>query len=249
MRRLLLALSLAGCRGESTTYIIEGAPSCVRSICEVTMSTVLTGTAANADFATGLTRPDSGEDPSVWSLVIENNLQEIEDREQALRVLAGVSSSKTKIIPVPLVRMFDPDYDSVATTWIRVISSGSDYWNGPSGGDTIYFEAPPLPVGAKITSVYAYLNGNGVGTLPSPMPTLTLTKNAFAVGGSTADSTVGSQADTTAVLATYNLVHLITISGLTETVADAASYRIQVTTSGSNSNCLLHALRIVVALP
>ncbi len=213
------------------------------------MSTVQTETAANAAFSAGLTMPVTSDPGTQWWQVWLNAFQQIGDREQALRILAGVTTSNTRPIPVPLIRSFDPDYDTEATTWIRTLSSGSDYWGGPSTGDSIHFEAPPLPIGSKITSVYAYLNGNGVGSLPSPMPTLTLTKNAFPVGGSTADTTVGSQADTTAVLATYNLVHLITISGLSETVVDAGSYRITMATSGANSSCQLHAIRMVVALP
>ncbi len=246
---LILSLLTFSCAARSIEQAQEERRGCVRALCESNMAKTFTETAADADFTTGQVYPVTGDVGPGWWDVLEASVQQGADRSQAIRKLAGVSDTNTRIISVPLVRMFDPDYDTDTTTWIRVLSAGSDYWNGPSGGDTIYFEAPSLPIGAKITSVYAYLNGNGVGTLPSPMPTLTLTRNRFGLGTDTVDTTIGTQADTTVVLAAYNLTHLITIAGLTETVTDTSSYRIELTTSGSNSNCLLHGIRIVISLP
>jgi hypothetical protein len=251
---LLVALSLVGCRGESTTYITEGAPSCVRSICEVTMSTTLTGVPADADFSTGLVRPDSGEDPSVWSLVLDNDLQKAEDRFQALQRLGGLNSGVTRLVAVPLW----PSLQNSSTRFTSGVAGGV-YWEQTSVASAgfLQFVVPPLPVGAVITQVIARWGNNFNTTLPiGTPPAVALTKSRIAVGttflsGIGDPVTIGTQADTTAVVATYKALHDITLS-VNETVSADAVYSVNFTgEDGANESTggVLAGILLTIGLP
>jgi hypothetical protein len=254
VRRLLLALSLVGCRGESTTCITEGAPSCVRSICEVTMSTTLTGVPADADFVTGLVRPDSGEDPPVWSLVLDNDLQQAEDRFQALQKLGGLNAGVTRLIHVPLW----PSLQNSSTRFTSGVAGGV-YWEQTSvaSAGLLQFAVPPLPIGVAIKAVTARWGNDFTSALAiGTPPTINLTKSRIAVGTAFVSGigdpvTIGSQADTTAVLATYQGLHDITLV-VNETVSVDAVYSVHFTgEDGANETTggILAGIILTVGLP
>lgn len=253
MRRLLFALALAGCRAESVSHISADA-SCVRAICESTMSTVITETAANADFGTGLTRPDNGEDPSVWSLVLEQMEQELGDRTQALQKLGGLNGSLTRTIHVPL----GTSIQNSSSRFTAGIASGI-YWNQSSVASAgfLQFAVPPLPVGTKITQVIARWGNSGTAALAIGTPPViglyksTITAGVTFINGVGNGSTVGTQADTTAVLATYQALHNITLT-LTETVSADAVYSVAFageTGANSSTTGVLAGILLTVALP
>lgn len=85
----------------------------------------------------------------------------------------------------------------------------------------LWFQLRELPIGRKITSVVAYwLNKNNTTLAVGTMPKVGLYKKSIAAGDgwAAAKTLVAEQADTTAVVATYKLVHTITIAALTETI-------------------------------
>lgn len=194
------------------------------------MSHALTETAANADFATGISMPDNGIDSfqdavDIW----ETAMQEHSDRLQALAKLAGLITGTQRKVYVPIAK----ELNNASTRFTYVFSSGAPYWQqsdvGSVGGLT--FEVPTLPIGAKITGAYAWWANNNNTTLPvGTMPTLTLKKIVFSAGAAadpgSLDATVASQADTTAVVATYKLQHKIEITGLSEVVTEDTSYQL-----------------------
>jgi hypothetical protein len=251
MRRLLLALSLVGCRGESTTYITEDVPSCVRSICEVTMSTVLTGTPANANFGTGLTRPDSGEDPSIWSSILEQQLQQIEDREQWLKLWLPTSRLLTVPIAYSLI--------NTSTRFDLTTSGGAHYWlqSSVASAGLLMFEVPWMPPGVVIKGAHAWIgNGSATNLTGLTKPTLELNKSVLTVGGdpivSNTEVSIGTASDATTVLATYQLLHKVEITGLSETVTDNTIYRVRFTgeTAGSATpNLAMSGIFVTVERP
>lgn len=221
------------------------------------MPTALTEVAANADFSTGLPVPANGDNGSLWGPQVITALQEVADRTQALSKESGVVMSGG--VPTKKVTVKTAQGDQLrtsVTSFAAVFSSGAHYWQQTSvaAAGAIDFEVPSLPIGSKITGVYAYVANTNNTTLPvGTMPILTLKKNVYSVGAAsdpgTYDSTVASQADTTAVVATYKLMHKIAITGLSETVAEDVVYRVMLEgETGANATTGLNLATIVVTL-
>lgn len=197
------------------------------------MASPLTENAANANFAVGLSAPDVGVDFTQECNTFRTaTLQQLADRSQAVAKLGGVVMAGgvvTSKILVPIavaLRNTGPNFT-------YVFSSGAHYWqqSSVSGAGAIDFEVPQLPIGSRITGAYCWWANNNNTTLPiTTMPALALKKNIYSTGAGSDpggyDSTVATQADTTAVVATYKLMHKIAITGLTEVVAEDVVYRV-----------------------
>lgn len=222
------------------------------------MSSALTENAANANFSVGLQAPDVGVDfTTECNLLRTGSLQQLCDRSQAQAKLDGLvmsGSTPTKKIIVPTAQ--GNQLRTSITSFAYVFSSGAHYWQQTSvaAAGAIDFEVPSLPIGAKITGAYALVANTNNTTLPvGTMPILTLKKNVYTVGAAadpgTYDSTVSSQADTTAVVATYKLMHKIAITGLSEVVAEDVVYRVMLEgETGANSTTGLNLATIVITL-
>jgi hypothetical protein len=219
------------------------------------MTTALTETPANADFSTGLAVPSNGTDSALWGPEVVSAFQEIADRTQALAKLSAAVMSggvPTKKVLVPIGYQLRTSITSFA----YVFSSGAPYWQQTSvaAAGAIDFEVPQLPIGAKITGAYAWWANTNNTTLPvGTMPILSLKKNIYSVGSGadpgTYDTTVASQADTTAVVATYKLMHKIAITGLSEVVAEDVHYRVMLEgETGANSTTGGNLAMIVMTL-
>ncbi len=246
MRRLLLAFALFGCRAESVSHITVDAP-CVRAICESTMSTVITETAANADFATGLTIPDSGEDPSVWSLILEQQIQKIGDRTQALRILAGANTSGQIERSLPLTIGWQ---ESGSEQFALTLSSNHLYWVNDDITGSIGLHFPiDVPVGIKLVSIKARLDGGAfTGTShasnPNTMPALTLLRQTDGV-----DTSVGTQSDTSVNAAAYDVAHDVTLT-VNHTILTNTHYFLKLTgeSGGTAANNKLTVLGLSMLL-
>ncbi len=198
------------------------------------MPTALTENAPDADFATGLAVPANGDDSVDWFPLLIAGAQQICDRSQALAKLAGAAMSggvATRKVMVPLAS--GDALGNSSSQFTFVFSSGAHYWQqtAVASAGKITFEVPQLPIGAKITGAYAWWANNNNTTLPvTTMPTLTLEKNVYSAGSGAdpgaENTTVATQADTTAVVATYKLMHKIAITGLSEVVAEDVVYRV-----------------------
>lgn len=205
------------------------------------MSSALTETATNADFGTGLIAPDVGADFTTECNTTRSAFQEIVDRSQALRLLSGVvmaSGLATKKVMVPIGYALRN-----AGEFTYVSSSGAHYYQQTSvaGVGNLQFEVPQLPIGSKITGAYAWwANPNNVALAVGTMPALALTKNVYSVGAGaspgTYDAAVASASDATAVVGTYQLMHKVAITGLSEVVAEDVVYRVGFTgETGANA--------------
>jgi hypothetical protein len=202
------------------------------------MTTALIENPANADFNTGLSVPVNGEAFLAACDAVVAAFQEGADRAQALAKLLGLTMSggiATRKILVPLAK----ELRNSSSVFTYVASSGAHYWQQSSVGvGGLQFDVPQLPIGAKITGAYAWWANASNTTLPvTTMPALALEKNIYSVGAGADpggyNSTVASQADTTAVVGTYQLMHKIAITGLSEVVAEDVVYRVLFT--GENS--------------
>lgn len=95
-----------------------------------------------------------------------------------------------------------------------------------------------LPDGATITSVSVVFMGNvpsvgpGFSAVPAGMPAFSFYKSDPTAGTS---SSLGTATDATAVLATFNAAHTVTLSGLTEVVDHSAHRNYLVDISGAFS--------------
>jgi hypothetical protein len=221
------------------------------------MPQALTEDATNADLDTGLQVPSNGDDSEDWAPTLIAGSQQLADREQALAQLGGVVMSgglATRKVVVPVGE--GNQLRSSITSFAYVFSSGAHYWQQTSvaAAGAITFEVPPLPIGATITGAYCFVANDSNTTLPvGTMPTLRLLKNVYTVGAAADpggyDATVASQADTTALSATYKLMHKIAITGLSEVVAADVVYRITLEgETGSNSTTGLNLATMVIEL-
>lgn len=92
-----------------------------------------------------------------------------------------------------------------------------------------------LPHGATLTGLSVWLGVTGHANLPANMPSIQVKKKT---AGGTVTNIGASTVDPSALVATYNAVHAIAISGLSE-VIDLSTYRYTVeltAESGTNSS-------------
>jgi hypothetical protein len=213
------------------------------------MSTVITETAANADFATALTRPDSGEDPSVWSLILEQHIQKVADRTQALRILSGANTAGQVERSIQLTNA----WIEASAQFESVLSSEHLYWSNTNVSSSIGLHYPlDVPVGLKIVSITARLDGgaftgNTHAALPATMPALKLLRQVDGV-----DSTVATQSDTSVNTGAYDVAHSVTLT-LNHTILTGNHYFLKVTGEGGanaeNSHLVLLGLSMLLAVP
>lgn len=107
-----------------------------------------------------------------------------------------------------------------------------------------------VPKNAVIKSVTAHVIGAaGHAALPGTMPTLTLYRKDTGTQGNATN--IGSQADASGSTGAYQVVHSITIGGLSEVVAHDSGNRNYLTfegEAGSNSAVNLRLLGLVVVV-
>lgn len=191
------------------------------------VTTALTENAANADFTTGLPVPQAGIDdfPTAAAFLATASLQELADRSQALAKFLGVASNQIvraiPLLPMPALgdASFTPSTSgSVPTKAVVYVQSDT------SGAGYLGFSLDPLPVGAKIVSLTAFVQGS-VGAahagLPGTLPSLSLIRQQ-AAGVVQVGSTQG---DTSASQAAYDASHQIVLT-LGQTVVSAYSYSV-----------------------
>jgi hypothetical protein len=220
------------------------------------MSTTLTETASDADFGTGLLVPQPGVDQTSDAVVIlkDNSLQQLADRSQAIQKLSGLNGVLTRTVHVPL----NVALQNSSSRFTSGLASGI-YWEQTSVASVgaLEFAIPPLPVGAKITQVIARWGNDFNTTLAiGTPPAISLRKSGIATGvtfvsGIGNPTTIGTQSDTTAVVATYKALHNITLS-VAETISADAVYIVRFTgETGSNSvtGGILAGVLLTVALP
>jgi hypothetical protein len=187
------------------------------------MAHTLSETHGNANFGTGLTVPDNGDSGSTWWGVLIAAYQQIVDRLQRLRLW---------VPDAPTVRVVLSDALQVGTRFVFASETSGLTWRQDDVASVgeLQFELRNLPVGRKITGVTAYwLNKNNAVLPVTSMPTVELLKHSVATGDAwtSAKTSVGSQADTTAVVATYRLMHAISLTGLSETIAEDTEYYVK----------------------
>jgi len=196
------------------------------------MAHALTEDSTNADLDTGVSVPDNGDSGSIWWDNLIATIQQLADRTQRT-----IWTPDTQSIHVPMKPMAGD-----GTNFDLSLSSDKICYEQTTLSSTvgIYFAIPQLPAGRKITGVTAYWQ-NAVA----------LKKVIIAVGtASPNDTEVGVQADSTAVLADYQKVHTIALTGLNETIAEDAEYYIEFAgESGTNAELggKLWGLRVALA--
>ncbi len=257
-----IALSLlTGCGGSSTEEFNNSLqygdiPECLKPICEESMSKVLVQTPTDANFAAGPTYPVTGDSRTTWWSDVEGSIQESVDRDTAIQLLVGMNSGLTRKIHVPLNYAMQNSGPRFTAGF-----AGGVYWEQTSvtSAGFLQFAVPPLPVGAKISSVKARWGNNfqtvAATSIGTP-PTIALTKSRIAVGTTFVSGvgdpvTIGTQADTTAVLASYKALHDITLS-VSETVSEDAVYAVQFTgEDGANESTggVLAGIILTISLP
>lgn len=177
------------------------------------------------------------------------------NRAKSLATLIGFDGT-VRSLPIPL----DPVYNASAR-FTQGLTPCVD-WNQTSvaSAGELRFLVPALPVGAKILGVSAYWGNQfttnvAIGTMPS----VRLYKRVNSVGvaftnavGNGTEVTVGTATDGTGVLATYKLIHLISLTGLTQVIGEHDEYAIGFTgETGANSvtGGTLIGVRLQVGLP
>ena len=183
------------------------------------MSTVITESAGNANFGTGLTVPATGDPGSTWWNVYLAGKQQLADRTQWLKTWLPTSP----IIKIPIhVPFFNTSSRFTSYIGYHIQTSVASV-----GG--LQFELPPLPAGRKIQAVTArWGNPSTANIAIGTKPKITLLRSsAMSVGvdpSTIASSTVTSASDTTAVLATYQALHDFGPTGVAHTISDDYIY-------------------------
>jgi hypothetical protein len=197
------------------------------------MTTALTENHANADFTTGLAVPSNGTDSAVWSGEVVAAFQEIVDRTQRLKLFWNPDAP---VFRIPLTAGIDSGGNFAIN-----LSSNRTYWTQTSVagvGNVSFPLSGVLPVGRKVTGVDAYwFNANTVNVSIGTKPTISLYKGSITIGGTAGGSTlVSTVTDPTAVLGTYQTVHLISLTGLTEVIDTDEELYVKLTgETGANS--------------
>jgi hypothetical protein len=189
------------------------------------MSHVLTEAAASADFTTGLTVPDHGDDFDDSCDVVVADVQQIADRLQWLK---GWHATTPR---------FDVALHSLQNNSSR-FAGNTSFWEQSDVTSTggLYFNAVGLPIGRKITGAAVRVKNANTTTMPVGTPPAITLRKMGVVAGASASVLLGSATDATAVLATYQDWHEISITGLTETISADYIYRIFVTgETGANA--------------
>lgn len=189
------------------------------------MPTNLTENAANADFGTGLLVPQDTEDfTASCDIVTGSSFQELADRSQWLK---GWLADAPKItVPVTNAR------DNVGPRF-SVAPFAGYFQSSTADAGTIRFTVPALPIGRKIVAAGArWGNSQCTNVAIGTMPKLTLLKTDVSVGTSYVytvgnSATIGTFTDATAVLATYQGLHDIAITGLAETISADRVYLLE----------------------
>ncbi len=177
------------------------------------------------------------------------------NRAKSLATLIGFDGT-VRSLPIPLAPVYN-----ASTRFTQGLTPCID-WNQTSvaDGGTLRFLVPTLPVGSKILGASAYWgNQNTTNVAIGTMPRLQLQKRVNTVGvafvnavGNGTELTVGTATDATAVLATYKLIHLISITGLAVVIGEHDEYALDFrgeTGANSTTGGTLIGLRLQVGLP
>lgn len=215
---------------------------CINDYCNgPTMAHAQTDNPANANFTVGKTVPDNSESGTVWWNLILATVQQSSDREQWLKGWLADSPQRDVALNPSLntSSRFSPD-GGVPSSWQQI--SVADAGN-------LVFPIGPLPAGRKILSCTARIkNPNTTNVSIGTKPQLWL--SAIDVSG-TSGSTVaiGNVSDTTAVLATYQAYHSVTIGSLSHVINANYTYGVQFFgETGTNSTTGLVLGRIYLTL-
>lgn len=189
------------------------------------MSHALTENAANAAFGTPIVVPDNGDDFTASCAVLLTGMQQIDDREQALRLLAGATTGVVVVKSFPLRAV-----PSTGAQWTFGIANNALWTYQHVLGQSVWFELPELPVGAKLVSVTIRLGGgNPIGlaisthsALPATMPQIRLWSQTDGVATQLGSTAVDSSANVSA----YNAMHSLTVT-VNHTILTATSYMLE----------------------
>lgn len=175
------------------------------------MSHSLTETGSNAVFTVGLTVPDNGDDFDDSCELVVGADGQLADRTQWLYGWFG-SSPRSKVNLG----------GAWASSFTRDASVGA--WNQSAISSSAHVSAYGtfLPTGRKITGATATIrNPLTANVAIGTMPKLEVVKRSMVTG---TETILGSQSDTTAVLATYQAFHSVTVTGLSSTIDDNNEY-------------------------
>ncbi len=181
--------------------------------------------------------------------------QDLADRTIALATLMGFNGT-VRNLPIALNPVIN-----LSSRFAQGATPCIDYnQTSVTDGGTLRFLVPTLPIGAKILGVSAYWgNQNTTNVAIGTMPRLQLYRRVNTIGvafinaiGNGTEATIGTVTDTTAVLATYKLIHAISITGLAQVVGADDEYAIDFrgeTGANSTTGGTLIGLRMTVGLP
>lgn len=244
---LLLPLLFLACEAQTVTYVPPDGeiPECLKPICEVKMSTVITETAANANFSTGLTLPSAGESSSIWWDIYEDDFQQLADRTQRLSGLVNTGSSYEATIPLHGALAFSFDAWEFGTLGNGTGTIGGLLWGQADLGGALYIPLAPPP-GRTITAFRSRVRGNlGHLTttihsgLPATMPTTSLVRSKY---DGSAIEVVDTVTDSSASVAVYDDDHDMTKTlSSPHTVSSDYSYYIRIVGEAS-TNAQTYAL-------
>lgn len=202
------------------------------------MSHALTENAASANFGSGLVVPDNGDDFTASCAVVVAAAQQLADRSQLVN---GYVQTRVR---VPLITNFNNN-----SRFAVVNPTDSCFWQQTDvtsfGG--LLFSLGNIPSGRTISSITAYVLNPNTTTLPiGTQPTLQLHRYSHSLGTL---ATIATVSDTTAVLATYNADHALTLSGINHVIIDDYEYSILVTgETGANAVAGFELTGLVVNL-
>jgi hypothetical protein len=115
---------------------------------------------------------------------------------------------------------FVPPADSVASDGTKWDPKGL-YWESNNTGTHFLYYNLSLPTGLVVTSIsFVLLNASASGT-PAAYPTADF---SYQTVGGTSSVVIGSATDAPANLAAYQAAHVLTISGLSETIVTGRHY-------------------------
>lgn len=211
------------------------------------MATEQTENAANADFANGLTVPETGDDyDAVCNATLPQLFQQVGDRFQALRnAQPGLAATATIWVPMAATVNVNSRFTAIANFNGTL---GYSQTSVTDGGSLVFPVAGILPRVGQITSIRAYWSGNGVHSgEPATKPDLTLFRAASTFA---AETNVASVTDPYGSDGVYDAVHQIAATGLSHVIDPAYTYHVRFrgeTGANSATGSILYGIQITVA--
>lgn len=192
------------------------------------MSTVLTDTPANANFAAGPTYPTNGDSGTVWWNILRSSVQQLADRTKALSLGAPGAVPNTKV-PVSLGGLIPSPGPSWAVTTSGSVPACTQL---VTSSNAAWFPLDRIMPGVKIVgAVMSWTkDGGGHSLLPVNMPTLSLRHSR---NGTV--TTIATVTDPSASVAAFETAHDVTLTCNHVVLTDKSYYLVVTGETGTNS--------------